>query len=39
MGHSLGMDVVPDNFPISQEGILRTDFLKNSAPTDIIYDV
>jgi len=29
------MDIVPDNFPIPQEGILGTDFLKNNAPTDI----
>jgi len=33
------MDVVPDNFPIPQEGILGTDFLKDSALTDIWYDV
>jgi len=26
------MDVISDNFPISQREILRTDFLKNSAP-------
>jgi len=37
MGHPLRMDVVPDNFPI-QEGILRTDFLKDSATTLIQYD-
>jgi len=39
MAHPLKMDVVFDNFPIFQEGILGTDFLKDSAPTDIRYDV
>jgi len=39
MGHALRMDVVPHNFPIPQEGILRTDFLKDDASTDIRYDV
>jgi len=38
-GHSLRMDIVPDNFPISQKGILGTDFLKDSAPTFIRYNV
>jgi len=33
------MDVVPDNFAIPQEGILETDFLKDSAPINIRYDV
>jgi len=35
------LDVVPDNSPILQEGILGTDFLKGSAPIyqDIRYDV
>jgi len=32
------MDVITDNFPIPREGILETDFLKNSASTDIPYD-
>jgi len=32
----LRMDVVLDNFPILQEGILETDFLKDSAPIDPI---
>jgi len=39
MRHSLRMDVVLDNFSILQERILGTDFLKNSVPTDIRYDV
>jgi len=39
MGHSLRMDVIPDNSSISQKGILGTDFLKDSAPMDIRYDV
>jgi len=43
MGYLLRMDVVPnnfpDNFPIPQEGILGTDFLKDSASTLIQYDV
>jgi len=39
IGHPLRMDVVPDNFSIPQEGILGTDFLKNSASTFIQYDV
>jgi len=39
MGHSLRMDVIPDNFPIFQEGILGIDFLRDSAPRDIRYDV
>jgi len=39
MGHPLSMDIVRDNFPIPQEGILETDFLKDNAPTDIWYDV
>jgi len=39
MEHPLRMDVVPDNFQISQEGILGTDFLKDSAPTLIQYNV
>jgi len=30
---------VPNNFQISQEGILGTDFLKDSASTLIQYDV
>jgi len=38
MGHPLRMDVVPDNFPIPQEGILGTDFLKYSATTLIQYN-
>jgi len=38
MGHPLRMDVVPDNFPIPQEGILGTDFLKDSASTLIKYN-
>jgi len=38
MEHSLRMDVIPDNFPIRQEGILGTDFLIDSALTDIRYD-
>jgi len=33
------MDVIPNNFPIFQEEILGIDFLKDSAPTDIQYDV
>jgi len=32
----LRIDVVPDNFPILQEGILETDFLKDSVPIDPI---
>jgi len=28
MEHPLRMDVVPNNYPILQEGILETDFLK-----------
>jgi len=39
MGHPFRMDVVPNNFLILQEGILGIDFLKNSASTDIRYDV
>jgi len=39
MGHPLSVDVVRDNFPIPQEGILGTDFLKDNAPTDIWYDI
>jgi len=35
MAHPLKMNVVPDNFAILQEGILGTNFLKDSAPTDI----
>jgi len=35
MGHLFRMDVVPDNFPIRQKGILGTDLLKDSIPTDI----
>jgi len=31
IGHPFSMDVVLDNFPIPQEGILETDFLKDSA--------
>jgi len=31
------MDVVPDNLPNLQEGILETDFLKDSASTNIRY--
>jgi len=38
MEHPLRMDVVPDNFPILQEGILGTDFLKDNASTLIQYD-
>jgi len=38
MGQAVRKDVVPDNFPISQEGILGTDFLKDT-PTNIRYDV
>jgi len=39
MGYPLRIDVVPDNFPIPQEGILGTDFLKDSASALIQYDV
>jgi len=33
----LRMDVVPDNFQILQEGILGTDFLKDSALSSTMY--
>jgi len=39
MGHPLRMDVVPNNFPILQKEILGTDFLKDSGPILIQYDV
>jgi len=39
MGHSLRMDIVPDNFPIPQKRILGTDFLKDSAPIFIRYNI
>jgi len=40
MGQAVKKDVVPDNFPISQEGILGTDFFKDSIYlTDIRYNV
>jgi len=39
MGHLLRMDVISYNFPILLKGILGTDFLKNSTPTDIRYDM
>jgi len=31
LGHSLRMDVIPENFPIPQEGILGIEFLKDSS--------
>jgi len=33
------MDVIPENSSIPQEGILGTDFLRDSASMDIRYDV
>jgi len=39
MGHPLRMDIVLDSFPMPQEGILGTDFLKDSTPINIWYDV
>jgi len=39
MEYLFRIDVVPDNFPILQEGILGTGFLKDIAPIDIRYDM
>jgi len=38
-GYPIKMDIVSDNFPIPQDGILGIDYLKDSGPTDIRYDV
>jgi len=39
MGHLFRIDVVPDNFPIPQKGILGTGFLKDIVPINIRYDM
>jgi len=36
MGHPVTLQVVKDNFPISQEGILGSDFLRNATKIDFI---
>jgi len=35
MGYPLDLQVVPDNFPITQEGILGSDFLDNASIIDL----
>lgn len=31
LGHSVSLHIVPDNFPIAQEGILGSDFLRDAS--------